>query len=121
MIKRLKAQIIRAQLRPRSRVRIFDEVNIKYPKQWNYWCTLANLRPAHLKYQKRGQPWSDIKGLGRRWRVDCYGQLCCGDTHAEFDRWALSHYIARAPIPKTQAEFLATVERLKMEVDDYAK
>lgn len=86
----------------------------KLPKQWKHWCRLANLRPTYA-----GGSWTYLKGRGRMWRVDCAGFLCCGDTYDRFDRWANSDAIVRAPMPKTEAEFLATVKNLVELIDSY--
>lgn len=82
----------------------------KLPKQWRHWCQKAGLRP-HFKRSRRQHEWFYLKGHGRVWRLNCEEQLQCGDTYAEFDRWALCQ-IEEAPRPRSQAEFVATVKRL---------
>lgn len=90
---------------------------MKLPKQWKHWCRQANLRPTCDP--QRGGHWTHLKGRGRMWRVDSNGFLCCGDTYNRFDRWANSDVIVRAPMPRTEAEFIATVRNLVELIDSY--
>lgn len=88
-------------------------MTIKLHKSWKDWCRAAGLRPRNKGRDKRGlsHTWFYLHGHGREWRVNCYNMLECGDTYAEFDRWALCD-IRSAPMPKTRAEFVATVKKL---------
>lgn len=90
---------------------------MKLPKQWKHWCRLANLRPTYSNRQVGS--WTYLKGRGRMWRVDCNGFICCGDTYDRFDRWANSDAIVRAPMPRTEAEFLAMVKNLVELINSY--
>jgi len=83
---------------------------IKLPKQWKHWCRAARLAPRDSG--RRGQyAWMYLRGRGREWRLNDRGMLQCGDTYADFDRWALCD-IREAGAPKSRAEFLATVRDL---------
>lgn len=83
---------------------------VKLPKQWRYWCKLANLRVEWRS--KSAYSHFSLKGQGRRWRVNCYNQLSVSCDEKDFDRWALS-WVADAEMPKTEAAFLATIADLK--------
>lgn len=85
---------------------------IKLPKQWKHWCRSAHLATRDYGYSQRPQDrWFYLRGHGREWRVNCHGMLQCGDTYADFDRWALCE-IREVPLPKTRAGFLAAVQWL---------
>lgn len=86
------------------------EVAVKLPKQWRHWCASMHLRPNYRR-GKAHWNWFYLKGRGHMWRVNCFAEFQRGDTYAEFDRWALCS-IDAAEIPKTKAEFKATVLRL---------
>jgi hypothetical protein len=88
-------------------------MDIKLPKQWKHWCKKAKLRPESTGHWARGK-WAhlSVRGLGRRWRIDCYGNLCVSDAERHFDRWANSQ-VTSVPIPKTEAEFLAAVKTMR--------
>lgn len=84
------------------------------PKQWKHWCAVAGLRPDAKRTVPRMAPchsWFYVKGRGRRWRVNDRGMFQCGDTHEDFDRWALCH-TEEVPLPQSQKEFLQAVEQL---------
>lgn len=84
---------------------------VKLPKQWRHWCADQNLR---LHGAKRGQgmwQWFYLKGKGHYWRVSFHGMLQRGDAYADFDRWARCN-IDEVPLPRTRAEFRASVARL---------
>ena len=85
----------------------------KLPKQWKHWCRSAKLWPHSNKpSRERGEwGWWYLKGHGRVWRVNNKGMFQCGDTYAEFDRWALCN-IEQEPKPATLKEFLTTVNVL---------
>lgn len=79
------------------------------PKQWRHWCKTAGLR-QHNGGRKR-HDWLYLKGHGRVWRINCFYEFQCGDTYAEFDRWALCS-IESARMPTSKAAFVATVREL---------
>lgn len=80
---------------------------IKLPKQWKHWCSKMNLRPA---YPCRSRwDYFYVNGRGFVWRVNCHGHFERGDTHQEFDRWALCNIDYVETIPQTFDEFKATV------------
>lgn len=85
----------------------------KLPKQWKDWCKAARLRPRDKGRDKRGLgfAWFYLHGHGREWRVSCFGVLQCGDTYAEFDRWALCS-IKDIELPKSKSEFVEAVKNL---------
>lgn len=85
----------------------------KLPRQWKDWCASAGLRPRNKGSDRRGlkSAWFYLHGHGREWRVNCHYQLQCGDTYADFDRWALCS-IHEAPCPTSKAQFQATVRAL---------
>jgi len=82
----------------------------KLPKQWRHWAAAARLKP-HDRCAARSRDWYYLRGRGRHWRVNCHGQFECGDTYAEFDRWALCD-IRRLPLPLTKAGFVISVKAL---------
>lgn len=84
---------------------------MKLPKQWRHWCGKAQLR-VYGKYHRREHEWFYLKGRGRVWRVNCYGQFQCGDTIADFDRWALCDIEQLDEIPQTEHAFIQAVEYL---------
>ena len=59
----------------------------------------------------RGFNAQGLRGRGYYWRVNCDGMLECGDTYANFDRWALCN-IDEVPMPKTRDEFREAVKTL---------
>lgn len=82
---------------------------IKLPKQWRHWCKLVGLRPEGKgKYNRSSNAWLSLRGLGRRWRINCYGELSVSLKEEYFDRWALSH-VRSLPMPHTEAAFLELV------------
>lgn len=87
----------------------------KLPKQWKHWCQKAGLdRHTRTRGVHKGRypgAWLYLKGRGRVWRLNDKGMFQCGDTYAEFDRWALCD-IEALPRPNSLAEFLTTVEQL---------
>jgi hypothetical protein len=86
---------------------------MKLPKQWKDWCRAARLRQRDEGRDKRGlgSGWFYLHGHGREWRLNCHNMIQCGDTYADFDRWALCD-IREAPAPTTRAEFVAVVRAL---------
>ncbi len=75
------------------------------PRSWHHWC------PRYGLYRV-GAPcgaWYYLKGLGRHWRVTDAGMFQCGDTYANFDRWALCSPIYETELPKTSEEFIDAV------------
>lgn len=84
-------------------------MTIKLPKQWRHWCKKAGLHPHYGG--RRWHEWFYLKGHGRVWRINCDDMLECGDTYAEFNRWALcnSKEVSR---PTNQSQFLAAVRDL---------
>ena len=79
-------------------------------KQWKHWCKSAKLKP-HFGSKRDQNNWYYLKGHGRVWRLNCHDQLECGDTYADFDRWALCDIESTAK-PKTHTEFMAAVKQL---------
>jgi hypothetical protein len=90
-----------------------EEVEIKLPKQWKHWCQKAGLRMHGATWTGRNKKyWCYLKGRGFVWRINCFGHFQRGDTHEEFDRWALCQIDQINHIPQSEAEFLNTVELL---------
>jgi hypothetical protein len=89
-------------------------MEIKLPKQWKHWCKLAKLRPASKRKPRSPYAYFYLRGHGRCWRVNCDGMLQCGDTYADFDRWALSD-ITEASLPGNLHNFVETVKLLLAE------
>lgn len=82
----------------------------KLPKQWKDWLRAANF----TSYKARGNIFLfDSKGRGRRWRINCHGQMQCSEVYAEFDRWANSTWITTDGIPKSKEEFLDRVSMME--------
>lgn len=87
-------------------------MQVKLPKQWKHWCASAGLRQRSRKYDKRKiHTWFYLHGHGREWRVNCHSMLQCGDTYADFDRWALCD-IKEVALPKTKDSFVQAVRYL---------
>lgn len=82
------------------------------PKQWKDWCRAAGLK-CRRGYgdQRRKSRWLYLHGHGREWRVNDKWEFQCGDTYADFDRWALCD-IRSTPLPTNRAEFVAAVRAL---------
>lgn len=93
------------------KLKLKKQTKLSLPKQWKHWCSLANLHRHGRPWRKGDWSWFYLKGQGRTWRVSNKPTFQCGDIHEEFDRWALCD-IQEAPVPKTKAEFLATVKAL---------
>lgn len=81
------------------------------PKQWEHWARSMRLEPHHSHGTRspRRASWMYLQGRGHYWRVNCHGMLQCGDTYADFDRWALCRNIVELPMPKTRQQFRVTV------------
>lgn len=88
-------------------------MSVKLPKQWKHWCRSAKLVPHSNRpsRERSSRSWLYLKGHGRMWRVNCHNAFQCGDTYADFDRWALC-CIHETPCPTNRAEFLSTVDQL---------
>lgn len=84
--------------------------DVTLPKSFRHWCRLARLKP-HGGLGRKQYEWYYLKGHGRVWRINCHGEFECGDTYAEFDRWALCT-IEKMPLPQTKEAFLAAVTQL---------
>lgn len=90
-----------------------EEIEIKLPKQWKHWCQKAGLRIHGAAWTGRNKKyWCYLKGRGFVWRINCFGHFQRGDTHEEFDRWALCRIDQIDHIPASETEFLNTVELL---------
>ena len=88
------------------------ELEVKLPKQWKDWCRKSGLRAVNSGFKLgRKYDYLNLKGKGRQWRVNCYGDFQCSDRYAEFDRWANSH-IELDRIPQSLKEFRDTVRIL---------
>lgn len=83
---------------------------MKLPKQWNHWAQDSHMW-LHGPAYKKGMKWTYLRGHGRVWRLNRYGEFQCGDTYAEFDRWALCDITATS-IPTSRQEFRAAVKTL---------
>lgn len=83
----------------------------KLPKQWKDWCAAAHLTPHGPGGKRPGHRWWYLKGHGRLWRVNCHMNFQCGDTYADFDRWALCD-IQETPLPQTKQQFVDAVASL---------
>ena len=59
----------------------------------------------------RRYEWFYLKGHGRVWRLNCLNMLQCGDSYADFSKWALCD-IEQIPCPTNEAQFLAAVREL---------
>ena len=98
-----------------------EPARVKLPKQWKHWCKVNNLRPHKPKgWASQTHDWFYLKGQGRHWRVNCYSEFECGDTYAEFDRWAMCT-IASTSLPQTQLEFTQVVAKLIAEHSSYVE
>lgn len=91
-------------------------MGVKLPSGWRDWCNQARLRPHtsagnRAKMARSTKGWLYLKGRGYVWRVNCYGFFERGDTHAEFDRWALCD-IDGVRMPIDAVSFKRAVERL---------
>lgn len=98
-------------------------MSVKLPKQWKHWCRRAKLVPhsSRPSRERSSSSWLYLKGRGHLWRVNCHNAFQCGDTYAEFDRWALCD-IHETRCPTTHAEFMTAVESLlaqKLERENY--
>ena len=94
------------------------ETKVKLPKQWRHWCADLGLK-IHGKKRGQGQwQWFYLKGKGHYWRVSCHGMFERGDSYEDFDRWALCT-IDEVPLPRTRAEFRASVARLISEYKEH--
>lgn len=82
----------------------------KLPKQWKHWCKKVGMKPhSNRPSSERDQwAWWYLKGRGRVWRINDKGMFQCGDTYADFDRWALCD-IEQEPLPKTERAFMNAV------------
>jgi hypothetical protein len=82
----------------------------KLPKQWKHWCRMAGLKPHSNRPSRERSEWAwwYLQGRGRYWRINDKGMFQCGDTYAEFDRWALCD-IEQEPRPNSMSEFSKTV------------
>ncbi len=81
--------------------------DIKLPKQWKHWCSQMNLRPMHDR--RNSYAYFYLKGRGFVWRVNCHGHFERGDTHNEFDRWALCNIDRIDSLPQTFDDFKSSV------------
>lgn len=82
----------------------------KLPKQWKHWCARLHLRPDGRSRRKGWQPWLNLIGAGRHWRVlyePVHLQVSC--EHLGFDRWANSTAKTYA-LPTTYTEFCLRVK-----------
>lgn len=101
---------------------VYNDAKVVLPKQWKHWCADSHLKPHH-----HAGGWMYLRGRGRFWRVNCWGDFQCGDTYADFDRWALCN-IHEAPMPRTREQFREAVagllvchaESLEKSLDNYA-
>ena len=84
---------------------------MQMPKQWENWCRDQRLSTHGKRYRKKRHDWLYLRGRGYYWRVNCDGMLECGDTYANFDRWALCN-IDEVPMPKNRDEFREAVKTL---------
>lgn len=82
----------------------------KLPKQWKHWVSKAGLR-RESTYRSH---WSHftLRGRDHVFRVNMYGHFQISCPIADFDRWANSAGPSVGTVPKTEAEFLATVKFL---------
>lgn len=89
---------------------------IELPRQWLYWCAKAGLKPS-LRSINRKRAGFNLKGHGRRWRVNINGVLQVSCKIAEFDRWANSVEAELPHIPQTEAAFLSAIDQLLKRVN----
>ena len=82
---------------------------IKLPKQFKHWCQKTGLKPRHKGFHISS--WFYLQGHGREWRINCYGELQCGDKYKDFDRWALCD-IYETEMPNNLADFKDAVKNL---------
>lgn len=84
-------------------------MSIKLPKQWRHWCKLMKLKPeGRYKYRHR---YFALKGRGRRWRINMYGEFQMSEKEETFDRWANS-LEKSVDMPKTKDEFIIAVKEM---------
>jgi hypothetical protein len=95
------------------------EIEVKLPKQWKDWCRKSGLRAVNSGFKLgRKHDYLNLKGKGRHWRVNCYGEFQCSERYENFDRWANS-IIALACVPKSLKEFRTTLQILSTEMEQY--
>lgn len=83
----------------------------KLPKQWKHWCADQHLKRHGTVFDKNKSAWYYLQGRGHYWRVNDKGMFQCGDSYADFDRWALCS-IAETPMPLTREAFRQSVRKL---------
>lgn len=84
----------------------------KLPKQWLHWAKKCGISPEWKRYSYAG---FYMIGRGRRWRVNNLGQFECSCPTQYFDKWSNSRGAFTSVIPKTEAEFVLSVNRLREE------
>lgn len=63
--------------------------NYKLPKQWKHWCNKVGLQ-SHGRKSRKEYDYCYLRGKGRYWRVNMYGEFQASDLYEDFDRWANS-------------------------------
>jgi hypothetical protein len=93
-----------------------QEKKIVLPKQWKDWCRRAGLRTMgpRRKWERNWRSsWLYLQGRGHVWRINCYGEFQCGDTHEDFDRWARCYIVyVDFDIFKSRDQFVNIVKQL---------
>jgi hypothetical protein len=84
----------------------------RFPKQWLHWAKSAGLEPENSAkwYKHCRNPY--FVGHNRVWRVNMFGVFECSCPLEYFDRWANSRGADNNSLPRSEAEFLATVASL---------
>lgn len=98
-----------------------QEVEVKLPKQWKDWCKQCGLRATNSGFKLgkfKKYDYFTLKGKGRHWRVNCYGELQCSERYENFDRWANSHQESES-MPVSFVDFRNVVYTLMWRMGKY--
>ena len=96
---------------------------MKLPKQFKDWIYAAGLRVPNYSFNKfrirrKKHLLYNLKGKGHHWRINCHGELECGDTYVEFDRWALCKITSTDMKQiKNKQQFVSAVNQLLTDYD----
>lgn len=82
---------------------------MELPKQWLHWAQKAGIKPERTRGRYNEY---HLVGRARHWRVNSSEEFECSCQLKHFDRWANSRGAVVNFVPKTEAEFIATVKLL---------
>lgn len=83
--------------------------NYKLPKQWKHWCDKIGLQ-SHGRKSRKEYDYCYLKGRGRYWRVNMYGEFEASESYETFDRWANSIEKTFDALPTCYNQFKSMVE-----------